>query len=88
MATRNAANNATYKKSKIYKGHSAANGATTALIVCGWCGGKTEAYIWSMAGSGKKCAYCPAVHASFGMSELKDKDIKKFEKKHGKINAL
>ena len=82
---RNAADDATYKTSRIYEGYSAANGLSTCTIVCGWCGGETEAYKWTLAGGGKKCSHCPAVHASFNMSALKDKDIKKFEKEHGKI---
>jgi hypothetical protein len=40
---------------------SRANGCTLASVVCPFCGVETEAYVWSLAGSGKRCECC-AVH--------------------------
>jgi len=37
------------------------NGRTRAAIACPFCGCTTEAYVWSLAGSGKRCE-CGAVH--------------------------
>ena len=34
-------------------------------IKCPWCGCTTEAYAWSLAGSGKRCNGCSAVHRYF-----------------------
>ena len=31
-------------------------------IKCPWCESVTEAYAWSLAGSGKRCNNCAAVH--------------------------
>ena len=31
-------------------------------IKCPWCESVTEAYAWSLAGSGKRCNNCTAVH--------------------------
>ena len=31
------------------------HGRSTVFITCPFCGWKTEAYIWSLAGSGKRC---------------------------------
>lgn len=31
-------------------------------IKCPWCESVTEAYAWSLAGSGKRCSNCTAVH--------------------------
>ena len=31
-------------------------------IKCPWCESITEAYAWSLAGSGKRCNGCSAVH--------------------------
>jgi len=46
-------------------------GATTINIICPFCGSSVLAYVWSLAGCGKKCDNCPAVHASFGQSMIK-----------------
>lgn len=40
---------------KKYNGQSAANGKTTMILVCPFCGSEVEAYVWSLHGSGKKC---------------------------------
>jgi hypothetical protein len=36
-------------------------GRTVVAILCPFCGVTTEAYLWSLAGSGKRCE-CGAVH--------------------------
>ena len=55
-------------------------GRTRALIQCPLCGTKVWAYIWSLAGSGKRCPGCGAVHTwEHGTVERKDKK--------GKVNA-
>lgn len=43
-------------------------GRTTCTIECPFCGWQTEAFVWSLAGSGKRCSNpkCRAVHGSFG----------------------
>lgn len=38
------------------------NGRTLAAILCPFCGCTTEAYVWSLAGSGKRCGDCGALH--------------------------
>lgn len=43
-----------------------AMGRTTAWITCPFCGEDVEAYLWSLAGSGKRCPGCGAVHYGFG----------------------
>lgn len=43
-------------------------------ITCPFCGAETRAYIWSLAGSGKKCI-CGAMHTGFGLTvPVKTKD--------------
>lgn len=37
-------------------------GRTSHLIECPWCGERFVAYLWSMAGSGKNCPCCKALH--------------------------
>jgi len=37
-------------------------GRTRHLIRCPYCGEEVWAYIWSMAGHGKKCPKCKAIH--------------------------
>jgi uncharacterized radical SAM superfamily Fe-S cluster-containing enzyme len=34
-------------------------------IVCPFCNTKVWAYIWSLAGSGKKCPKCGAIHTCY-----------------------
>ena len=40
---------------------SRASGRTLAAIECPFCGCTVQAYVWSLAGSGKRCE-CGAVH--------------------------
>lgn len=42
-------------------------GRTTAWVECPFCGEETEAYVWSLAGSGKRCR-CSALLGPFGAS--------------------
>lgn len=41
------------------------NGKTRILIKCPCCGEEVWAFVWSLAGSGKRCP-CGAKHGSFG----------------------
>lgn len=75
---RNVLDNATYKEN-IHSARYAVFGKSYIYITCGWCGAETKAYVWSLAGGGKKCDECPAVHNSIGLAELKDVDFKKFK---------
>lgn len=38
-------------------------GGSYAIIECPFCGCETEARLWSLAGSGKRCSGCGAVHS-------------------------
>lgn len=46
------------------------NGRSYTNVTCPFCDWETRAYLWSLAGSGKKCANpnCGAVHASGAQS--------------------
>jgi len=35
-------------------------------IICPWCGKGFKAYIWSLAGCGKRCPGCNAMHTHYG----------------------
>lgn len=41
-------------------------GRTRVLIVCPYCGEHAWAYLWSLAGAGKRCPGCRAKHTSYG----------------------
>lgn len=43
-------------------------GKTHLDIECPFCGTKVTAYLWSLAGSGKKCPTCGALHGHAGLS--------------------
>ena len=43
------------------------HGRSTCTIECPFCGRRVMAYIWSLAGSGKKCE-CGALHSNMGHS--------------------
>ena len=45
-------------------------GKSTVEIVCPFCGKHIRAYVWSLAGKGKKC-YCGVLHGSWGVSMRK-----------------
>lgn len=40
-------------------------GRTQITLVCPCCGAEVTAYVWSLAGSGKRCS-CGALHTSYG----------------------
>lgn len=39
-------------------------GRSRVFIECPFCKGRFWAYVWSLAGSGKKCPHCEAFHGS------------------------
>jgi len=43
-------------------------GKTSVKIKCPWCGSVVVAYVWSLAGSGKRCDTCPDVVHHTGIS--------------------
>jgi hypothetical protein len=49
-------------------GYRSEFGRSSIRIECPFCGTITRAYVWSLAGSGKKCDGCDAQFASFGMA--------------------
>lgn len=55
-----------------YRAHSyrSVMGRSSCIIECGFCGTETRAYVWSLAGGGKKCSNpaCGALHCSYGYS--------------------
>jgi hypothetical protein len=42
-------------------------GRSTVWITCPYCDVEVEAYVWSLAGSGKRCE-CGALHTSIGVT--------------------
>jgi len=42
-------------------------GTSYCYIKCPFCGAEVRAYVWSLAGGGKKCT-CGALHGSYGMT--------------------
>jgi hypothetical protein len=48
-------------------------GRSVVGIRCPYCGAVTEAYVWSLAGSGKRCA-CGAVHHWLHQTSTKETD--------------
>lgn len=47
------------------RGGSSRNGRSTVVIVCPWCTAHVTAYLWSLAGGGKRCD-CGALFGSTG----------------------
>jgi hypothetical protein len=43
-------------------------GRTSVVIQCPFCGVTVVAYVWSLAGSGKRCPGCGALHTSGGQT--------------------
>jgi len=41
------------------------HGRSTTWIICPFCEYEVEAYNWSLAGSGKKCPICGAIHTLY-----------------------
>lgn len=48
-------------------GYSAQFGRANVQVKCPFCFHTVTAYVWSLAGGGKKCK-CGALHGSFGMT--------------------
>ncbi len=46
--------------------YSMPNGRSYIYIKCPFCGTKVRAYVWSLAGGGKKCTGCNTQFANFG----------------------
>lgn len=61
-------------------------GRSSINIKCPWCGSKVEAFVWSLAGSGKRCDVCPDVIHYTRISAKKPGPSKK-PKKGAKKNA-
>jgi hypothetical protein len=53
-----------YRTHTVYQA-SSEHGRSTVLIECPFCRVETEAYIWSLNGSGKNCV-CGARHGGLG----------------------
>lgn len=43
------------------------------VITCPWCATEVLAYVWSLAGSGKRCPNCKAVHRYINTLSFKEK---------------
>lgn len=42
-------------------------------LECPFCGTQFSGYLWSLAGRGKRCPYCGALHGHAGMAVEKPK---------------
>ena len=64
-----------YKEAKphTYSNYVSRIGRSSIDITCPFCGTETKAYIWSMAGKGKKCDGCEAIHYNHGQSYIWEK---------------
>jgi hypothetical protein len=60
-------------ENRIYN-YSAEFGTSHGYIKCGFCGTITKVFIWSLAGSGKKCR-CGAKHTC-GLTAMNISDVK------------
>lgn len=49
----------------VQKNYRSSMGRSTVVIECPCCGTDTTAYVWSLAGSGKRCE-CGAKHTLYG----------------------
>jgi hypothetical protein len=56
-------------------GYHSLFGRSYIYIKCPFCGAEVKAFVWSLAGCGKKCNECDAQFASFGMAFKKIKDL-------------
>jgi len=50
------------RKNEGYDYRAKANGRSSVLIDCPFCGTTVEAAVWSLAGGGKRCSDCGAIH--------------------------
>lgn len=69
-----------------YAGRSG-HGTSTVEIVCPFCGTEVEAYIWSLAGGGKKCPECGAIHYNEGFTRKYLTQKKKARKADGEAQG-
>jgi hypothetical protein len=51
-------------------GYSVASGRSHCYITCPFCGESVKAYLWSLAGGGKRCT-CGALHDNYGHTHKK-----------------
>jgi hypothetical protein len=49
----------------VQKNYRSEFGRSTVVIECPCCGADTEAFVWSLGGSGKRCE-CGALHTQYG----------------------
>lgn len=57
------------------EGNYSQMGKSYTYITCPFCNDTVKAYIWSLAGSGKKCT-CGVLHGSYGWSMKKKPKVK------------
>jgi hypothetical protein len=50
--------------------HLASRGRSYCYITCPFCNAEVKAYVWSLAGGGKRCP-CGALHGNYGTSTKK-----------------
>lgn len=50
-------------------------GRTRCEIECPFCGEVVTAYLWSLAGKGKRCPKCKALHGYHGFTEAPNTDF-------------
>ena len=55
-------NNKECRRYEHRPGFSRPNGKSSVFISCPFCGWEVEAYLWSLAGVGKRCPGCGAMH--------------------------
>lgn len=62
-------------KIREHEAHSyrSRHGRSSVIIKCPWCGSEVEAFVWSLAGSGKRCDTCPDVIHYMSVSAKKPK---------------
>jgi hypothetical protein len=61
-----------YLKYKTSRYYTRPNGRSYYYITCPICDCVVKAYIWSLAGSGKKCK-CGAIHTTYGTIKRDEK---------------
>lgn len=64
------------------------NGRTRIKIACPFCGEVVTAYLWSLAGGGKRCPGCGALHGHQGFTEAPNKELKRRRSERSAVSAL
>ena len=59
------------RKKYTYRMGTSDVGRTVIYITCPFCGVETKAYLWSLAGSGKRCQ-CGAKHTYFNSDTIRE----------------